>query len=47
MIGSILSPGPFEPDFRPILFLLGVMLVVIVAVTVKFYDEIVDKGDWE
>ena len=49
MISSILFPGPFEPDFRPIIILILAMTFSIAYVIKKNWNDIQDDFDnqWE
>ena len=49
MISSIFFPGPFEPDFRPIIILISAMAFFIAYVIRKNWDYIQDEfnNDWE
>ena len=49
IIKSILFPGSFEPDLRPMLFLIAIMLGSLAYVIKKNWQEIKDEfqSDWE
>jgi hypothetical protein len=49
MISSILFPGPFEPDFRPMIILILSMIFSIAYVIKKNWNDIQDEfnNDWE
>ncbi len=49
MISSILNPGVFEPDFRPMIILILAMTFSIAYVIKKNWNDIKDDfdSDWE
>jgi hypothetical protein len=49
MISSILFPGPFEPDFRPIIILISAMVFSVTYVIKKNWNDIKNDfdSDWE
>jgi len=49
MISSLLFPDSFEPDLRPMMFLIVIMLSSLAYVIRKNWKEIKDeyKSDWE
>ena len=49
MISSILNPGVFEPDFRPMIILILAMIFSITYVIRKNWNDIKNDfdSDWE
>jgi hypothetical protein len=49
MISSILNPGPFEPDFRPMIILVLAMTLSIAYAIKRNWNDIKDDfdNDWE
>lgn len=49
MISSILNPSYFEPDFRPIIGLILVMIILTVGVIISNWHNIKNDidSDWE
>jgi hypothetical protein len=49
MISSIIFPGPFEPDLRPMIILIAAMVFSITYAIRKNWDYIKDDidSDWE
>ncbi len=47
MFNSILHPTFKEYDFRPVLFILFVMIIVIILLATRNYNALTAKNDWE
>ena len=49
MVSSILNPGVFEPDFRPIIGALLIITIPIVFILIKHWDYFKNEfySDWE
>ena len=49
MISSILNPGVFEPDFRPIIGVFLILTILIIITLIKHWDYFKNDfySDWE